>query len=72
MLIFTMLGEASTTEIARNKDAQGYNENLDAAVEGGAVAGSARLDLEKKSGKRVSNKDNFKELPETVMRKKLP
>ena len=71
-LIFTMLGEASTTEIARNKDAQGYNENLDAAVEGGAVAGSARLDLEKKSGKRVSNKDNFKELPETVMRKKLP
>ena len=70
-LIFTMLGEASTTEIARNKDAQGYNENLDAAVEGGAVAGSARLDLEKKSGKRVSNKDNFKELPETVMRKKL-
>lgn len=71
-LIFTMLGEASTTEIARNKDAQGYNENLDAAVEGGAVAGSARLDLEKKSGKRVSSKDNFKELPETVMRKKLP
>jgi DNA-damage-inducible protein D len=71
-LIFTMLGEASTTEIARNKDAQGYNENLDAAVEGGAVAGSARLDLEKKSGKRVSSKDNFKELPEVVMRKKLP
>src|ERR1039457_7283149 len=28
-LIFTMLGEASTTEIARNKDALGYNENLE-------------------------------------------
>src|SRR3990172_2338702 len=36
-LIFTMLGEASTTEIARNKDAQGYDENRDAAVEGGSV-----------------------------------
>ena len=30
-LIFTMLGEASTTEIARNKDAQGYGENRKAA-----------------------------------------
>ncbi len=70
-LIFTMLGEASTTEIARNKDAHGYGENFDAAREGGAVAGSARLDLEKKSGKRVSSKANFKELPEAVMRKKV-
>ena len=70
-LIFTMLGEASTTEIARNKDAQGYDENLDAAAEGGAVAGNARLDLEKKSGRKVSSRENFKELPEAVKRKKL-
>ena len=35
------------------------------------MAGSARLDLEKKSGKRVSSKANFKELPEAVMRKKV-
>jgi hypothetical protein len=70
-LIFTMLGEASTTEIARNKDAQGYNQNLNAAAEGGAVAGNARLDLEKKSGRTVSSRDNFKELPEAAKRKKL-
>lgn len=70
-LIFTMLGEASTTEIARNKDALGYDENLDAAVEGGEVAGSARLDLEKKSGRRISTKENFKEIPEAVKRKKI-
>lgn len=70
-LIFTMLGEASTTEIARNRDAQGYDENLDAAAEGGAVAGSARLDLEKKSGRKVSSRDNYKELPESVKRKQL-
>jgi len=68
-LIFTMLGEASTTEIARNKDAQGYDENLDAAGEGGAVAGSARKDLERKSGKRVSTRENFKEIPEAKKRK---
>ena len=48
-LIFTMLGEASTTRIARNKDAQGFNENKDAAVEGGTVAGIARKELEQRS-----------------------
>ncbi|MDO8726410.1 MAG: Bro-N domain-containing protein [Candidatus Methanoperedens sp.] len=40
-LIFTMLGEASTTKIARNKDATGFDENKDAAKEGGTVAGIA-------------------------------
>ncbi len=68
-LIFTMLGEASTTEIARNRDAQGFGENHDAAVEGGTVAGNARKDLERKSGKRVSTQDNFKEIPEARKRK---
>lgn len=70
-LIFTMLGEASTTEIARNKDAQGYVENRDAAVKGGAVAGRARRDLEKKSGKRIASKENYKQLPEVVARKRV-
>jgi DNA-damage-inducible protein D len=70
-LIFSMLGEASTTEIARNKDAQGYDENREAAIEGGSVAGSARLDLEQKSGKRVSSKENYKALTETVTRKQV-
>jgi len=69
--ICTMLGEASTTEIARNRDARGYDENHEAAVEGGTVAGSARSDLEKKSGRRVSSKENYKALPETVVRKRL-
>jgi hypothetical protein len=64
-LIFTMLGEASTTEIARMKDAQGFIENKNAAQEGGRVAGSARLDLEKKSGAPVSTRTNYKEIPQT-------
>jgi len=58
-LIFTMLGEASTTEIAKKKDARGFPANKKAARAGGAVAGSARRDLEKKSGRKVSTRANF-------------
>lgn len=58
-LIFSMLGEASTTEIAKNKDTQGFNQNKIVAQEGGAVAGNARKELEQKSGKKVSTKQNY-------------
>lgn len=61
-LIFTMLGEASTTEIAKNKNAQGFVENHKAAKAGGNVAGNARKELEKKSGAKIVSKQNFKEL----------
>ena len=49
-LIFSMLGEASTTEIAKNKTA---------SIQGGNVAGNARKELERKSGRRVSTKQNY-------------
>ena len=68
-LIFTMLGEASTTKIARNKDARGFDENKDAAKEGGTVAGIAREELEKRSGEKVVSKDNYLNEPE--IKKKL-
>ncbi len=41
-LIFSMLGEASTTEIARTRDARGFPKNKQAARAGGTVAGNAR------------------------------
>ena len=63
-LIFSMLGETSTTEIARNKNAQGFKKNLNAAKEGGTVAGNARRELEYKSGKKVVTSKNFKRLNE--------
>lgn len=63
-LIFTMLGEASTTEIARNKNAKGFVENHKAAKAGGSVAGKARKDLEQKSGKKIVSKQNFIQLTE--------
>jgi hypothetical protein len=63
-LIFTMLEEASTTKIARNKDAIGFNENKEAAKEGGTVAGIAREELEKRSGEKVVSKENYLNEPE--------
>jgi hypothetical protein len=67
-LIFSMLGEAATTEITRTKDAQGFPENKGAATEGGAVAGNARRELEKKSGRKVVSRENYLELPESAKR----
>ena len=58
-LIFTMLGEAGTTEIARRKDAQGFPDNRNAAKEGGTIAGNARKELEAKSGKPVVSRSNY-------------
>ena len=58
-LIFTMLGEASTTEIARRKDAQGFDPNRKVAREGGRIAGDAREALEVKSGRPVVSKQNY-------------
>ncbi|MEK7570730.1 MAG: Bro-N domain-containing protein [Patescibacteria group bacterium] len=67
-LIFSMLGEASTTEITKNKDAQGFNQNKKAAKAGGSIAGNARKALEEKSGKKISVKQNY--LTETQKKSK--
>lgn len=58
-LIFSMLGEASTTEITRVKNANGFVENKNAAKKGGKIAGDARKKLEVETGKRISNNRNY-------------
>ena len=58
-LIFTMLGEAASTEITRNKDAQGFVQSKTAAREGGTIAGNARRQLEAKSGRKVITRENY-------------
>jgi len=58
-LIFTMLGEASTTRITQAKNTRGFPQNKQAAREGGAVAGIARKELEKKSNQKVSTSRNY-------------
>ena len=58
-LIFSMLGEAATKEIAVNQNAQGFTENKAAARTGGKIAGNARHQLEQESGKSVVSKENY-------------
>lgn len=58
-LIFTMLGEKSTTEIARHRNAHGFTANENAAKAGGTVAGVARAQLERETGERVVSNKNF-------------
>ena len=65
-LIFSMLGEAATTEITRVDDAKGFQENKQAARKGGEVAGRARKDLEQKTGKRVVSRENYLDTPQAV------
>ena len=58
-LIFTMLGETSTKDIAIATYANGFQENQQAAENGGQVAGDARRALEKQTGQSVVSKNNF-------------
>lgn len=68
-LIFSMLGEASTTEIVKTKNPKGFVQNKIAARQGGTIAGNARKALEVKTGKRVITSDNY--LPEAKKNKEL-
>jgi DNA-damage-inducible protein D len=61
-LIFSMLGEASTTEIVKTQHPIGFEENKKAAKRGGNVAGMARKELESQTGKKVITSANY--LPE--------
>jgi hypothetical protein len=65
-LIFSMLGEAATTEITRVDDAKGFQESKHAARKGGDVAGKARKDLEQKTGKRVVSRENYLTTPQEI------
>jgi hypothetical protein len=67
-LIFSMLSEAATTEIARTRDSQGFPQNKQAARSGGKVAGNARRELEKKSGRKVVTKENYLALTQAEKR----
>ena len=64
-LIFSMLGEASTTKIARDKNVKGFVENKVAAQKGGRIAGDARKQLELESGGKVVMKENYLKISES-------
>lgn len=68
-LIFSMLGEASTTAIVKTKNPKGFIQNKVVAKQGGRIAGDARKALEIKTGEKVVSKDNY--LPEGKKTKQL-
>jgi DNA-damage-inducible protein D len=58
-LILTALGEEVTRTIAEDENAQGFNENHDAATKGGIAGGKARRNVEEVTGKKVVSSENF-------------
>jgi len=64
-LIFSMLGEASTTKVAKAKKAQGFVENKGAAKIGGTIAGNARRELELESGEDIISSENYLQINKT-------
>jgi hypothetical protein len=58
-LIFTMLGERSTTEIRRQEESKGVPKLKSDANRGGRIAGVARKELEKELGRSVVSGENF-------------
>ncbi len=65
-LIFTMLGERSTTEIHRTEDSKGVGKLRQDAKVGGEIAGGARKQLEKKLKRSIVSKDNYLTKPEGI------
>ena len=64
-LVLTMLAEASTTDIAKAEQPQGFAENQTVARRGGNVAGVARKALEAETGRSVvtpQNAESFRQL----------
>ena len=59
-LILNMLAEASTTEISKVENPDGFEESRDVAKHGGNIAGNARQELEEVTGKSIINKKNSK------------
>jgi DNA-damage-inducible protein D len=71
-LIFTALSEETTRQIAVRDDAQGFNDNHDAAQKGGEVTGDALKRYEQKSGLTVVASDNFLDLKSDDSTPELP
>jgi prophage antirepressor-like protein len=61
-VVLNMLGEATTTEISKHKNPKTFYQNKKVAREGGQVAGNARQDIEKRTGKKVITNKSTKRL----------
>ncbi len=67
-LVLTMLAEATTTEISKVENPQGFAESQRVAKRGGGVAHAARQALEAETGKPVITPENAQTLPNMLTR----
>ncbi|MFA5796993.1 MAG: phage antirepressor protein [Candidatus Woesearchaeota archaeon] len=67
-LIFSMLGEASTTEIEKTTNPKTFPEHKEISKEGGTIAKDAKIALEKKTKRKVITKNNYLTEPESKKR----
>lgn len=61
-LVLNMLAEATTTEISREKQPEGLEQNRVIAKQGGTIAGNTRKEIEEKTGKPVVTAKTPKQL----------
>jgi hypothetical protein len=70
-IILTMVGEKATTDITKTKNSQGLGECKDSANIGGKIAFNTKKEIEEKTGKQITTKDNFLNLKKQKEVKKL-
>ena len=58
-LLFSQLGEAATTEITKTDHPQGFKKNKQVSKRGGKIAGDARSNLERETGRKVITSQNY-------------
>ena len=61
-LVLNMLAEATTSEISKEKKPVGFENSRKIARQGGKIAGNTRKAIEEKSGKKIVNPQNAKQL----------
>lgn len=61
-LILTMLGEATTTRLTKDRDSKGFPKLKKDANDGGSIAGQTRKNIEAKSKTKISSSSNFNNL----------
>lgn len=65
-IVLNMLAEATTTELTKTTNPQGLGENRKVAKRGGSIAGNARKEIEKETGKPVITSKNAVDLSKLI------
>jgi len=65
-LVLNMLAEATTTELSKTKQPEGFDENRMVAREGGNIAGETRKSIEKSSGRPIISGENALDFTDVI------